>query len=52
MFAQCRKTAYNEGNGFHYLQEDKKKEAENAGEEMLCAIIYMENSDKGRFSNF
>ena len=35
--------------GFDYLQEDEKKEAEKAGEEMLCAILYLENSDKARF---
>ena len=38
-------------NGFDYLQEDDKKEAEKAGEEMLCVILYMENSDKARFSD-
>ena len=37
--------------GFDYLQEDKKKETENPGEEMLCTILYMENSDKDRFSD-
>ena len=36
--------------GFDSLQEDEKKEAENAGEEMLCAILYLENSYKTRFS--
>ena len=35
--------------GFDSLQEDKKKEAEKSGEEMLCAILYLENSDKARF---
>ena len=38
-------------NGFDYLQEDKKKEAENAGEEILCAILYLENSYKYRFAD-
>ena len=38
-------------NGFDSLQEDEKKEAENSGEEMLCAILYLENSDKARFSD-
>ena len=37
--------------GFDSLQEDEKKEAEKAGEEMLCAILYLENSDKARFAN-
>ena len=37
--------------GFYFLQEDKKKKAEKAGEEMLYAILYMENSDKARFSD-
>ena len=36
---------------FDSLQEDKNKEAENIGKEMLCAILYMENSDKARFVN-
>ena len=30
------------------LQEDEKKEAENAWEEILCAVLYLENSDKAR----
>ena len=37
--------------GFDSIQEDKKKEAEKAGEEMLCAILYLENSDKARFAD-
>ena len=37
--------------GFDSLQEDENKEAEKAGEEMLCAILYMENSDKARFAD-
>ena len=36
---------------FDSLQEDEKKEAENAREEILCAILYLENSDKARFAN-
>ena len=35
---------------FDSLQEDDKKEAEKAGEEMLCAILHLENSDKARFA--
>ena len=38
-------------NGFDSLQEDEKKEAEKAGEEMLCTILYLENSDKSRFAD-
>ena len=38
--------------GFDYLQEGEKKEAEKAGEEMLCGILYLENSDKARFADF
>ena len=37
--------------GFDYIKEDGKKEAENLGEEMLCAILYLENSEKVRFSD-
>ena len=37
--------------GFDSIQENEKKEAEKAGEEMLCAILYLENSDKARFSD-
>ena len=37
--------------GFDSLQEDENKEAENSGEEILCAILYLENSDKARFAN-
>ena len=33
------------------LQEDDKKEAYKAGEEMLCEIIYLDNSDKSRFAD-
>ena len=32
--------------GFDTLSEYDKKEAETAGEEMLCAVLYLENSDK------
>ena len=37
--------------GFDSLQEYDKKEAEKAWEEMLCSILYIENSDKARFSD-
>ena len=37
--------------GFDYLQEDKENEAENTGEKMICAILYLENSDKAKFSD-
>ena len=37
--------------GFDSLQEDKNKEEENIGEEMLCAILYLENSEKSRFDD-
>ena len=36
---------------FYSLQEYDKKESEKTGYEMLCAILYMENSDKSRFSD-
>ena len=36
-------------NGFDSLQEDDMKVAEKAGEEILCEILYLENSDKARF---
>ena len=36
--------------GFDSLK-DEKKEAENSGEEMLCAILYLEKSDKARFAD-
>ena len=36
-------------NGFDSLQEDKKKDAEKSGEEMLCAILYLENSAHSNF---
>ena len=37
--------------GFGSLKEDDKKEAEELGEEMLCTILYMDNSDKARFAD-
>ena len=37
--------------GFDALLEDEKYEAEISGEEMLCAILYIENSNKDRFSD-
>ena len=40
-----------QNNGFDSIQEDKKKETEKSGEEMLCAILYLENPDKARFSD-
>ena len=38
-------------NGFDALKDDDKKEVETAGEEMICEILYLENSDKSRFSD-
>ena len=37
--------------GFDSLQEDEKKEEENVGEETLCVILYLEKSDKAKFSD-
>ena len=37
--------------GFDSLQEYKKKNSGKAGNEMLCAILYMENSDKASIAN-
>ena len=37
--------------GFDSLQEYEKNESEKAGEEILCEILYIENSDKVRFSD-
>ena len=37
-------------NGFDSLQEDEKKETEKSGDEIICAILYLENSDKARFA--
>ena len=36
---------------FDSLQEDEKKETEKAGQEILYAILYLENSDKASFDN-
>ena len=36
---------------FDSLKENEMKEAETPGEEMLCAILYLENSDKAIFSD-
>ena len=36
--------------GFDSIQEDDKTEAEKTGEEILYAILYLENSDKARFA--
>ena len=36
---------------FDSLQENEKKEAEKSIGEMLCSILYPENSDKARFSD-
>ena len=38
-------------SGFDSMQEDEKNEAEKAGEEMLCAILYLEKPDKSRFAD-
>ena len=38
-------------NGFDSLQKDEKKGTEKEGEEMLCAILYLENSYKAGFDN-
>ena len=37
--------------GFYSLQNDDMKEAETSVEEMMCAIIYLEDSDKVIFSD-
>ena len=37
--------------GFDSLKEDEKKEAGKSVEKMLCAILYLENSDKARFDD-
>ena len=37
--------------GFYTLTNNGKKEAEIAREELLCTILYLENSDKSRFSD-
>ena len=36
--------------GFYALQYDGKKEAYIPGEEMLCSILYLKNSDKARLA--
>ena len=36
---------------FYALQDNNKKDTEKAGEEMICAILYLENSDKYRYSD-
>ena len=40
-----------QNTGFDYIQNGKKKESEKAGEETLCAILYIENSNKSIFSD-
>ena len=37
--------------GSDYLQDYETKESEKAGGEMLCAILYLDNSDKARFTD-
>ena len=37
--------------GFDALSDDETKGVETAGEEMIYAILYLENSDKSRFSD-
>ena len=32
--------------GFYTLLDYDKKEVETAGKEILCAVLYLENSDK------
>ena len=34
---------------FDTLSDDEKNEAETAGEDMMCSIIYLDNSYKARF---
>ena len=36
--------------GFDLIQENEKKEADKEGEKRLCAILYLENPDKARYS--
>ena len=38
-------------NAFDALLYDENKEAEKTGEEMICAILYLEKFDKSRFSD-
>ena len=35
---------------FDALSKDDKKDSDAAGEELLCAILYLENSEKYRFA--
>ena len=35
--------------GFDTLPDDENNEAETAGEDMMCSIIYLDNSYKARF---
>ena len=37
--------------GFDALSDDEKKEAYTEGEEIICAILYLENTDKARFND-
>ena len=37
--------------GFYTLLDDEKKESETAGEEIIYAILYLENSDKAIFAD-
>ena len=37
--------------GFDYIQEDENKETEKAGEEIICAILYLEKPEKSRFAD-
>ena len=36
---------------FEYIQEDENKDTEKAGEEIICVILSLENSDKTRFAD-
>ena len=36
---------------FDYIQEDENKETEKAGEEIICAILYLEKPEKSRFAD-
>ena len=37
--------------GFYTMKENYKKEEDTSGEEVPCAILYLEKSDKARFSD-
>ena len=37
--------------GFDTMSENDKKESETSGKEMMCTILYLENSDKARFGD-